>query len=71
MREQVQREAFEKLVSRLKNEGKVRLMIKESDLPAEPAAPAAGGPGGGAPHAGPMGAPHGAMPPKGAGGAGH
>jgi peptidyl-prolyl cis-trans isomerase C len=73
MREQVQREAFEKLVNRLKKDGKVRLMIKESDLPeakAPAAAEPAGAPGAQPPHAGPMGAPHGAMPPA-AAGAGH
>lgn len=51
LREQVQREAFDRLVQRLKKEGKVRLMIKESDL---------GAPGPGA--AGPAGAKEGAKP---------
>jgi peptidyl-prolyl cis-trans isomerase C len=44
MREQVQRDAFDKLVSRLKKEGKVRLLIKEADVASHD--PGAGAPAG-------------------------
>lgn len=63
LRERVQREAFDRLVQRLKKDGRVRLLLKEGDLPAQagppgatgteaPAAPAEGAlraPAGGAP----------------------
>jgi peptidyl-prolyl cis-trans isomerase C len=72
LREQVQREAFDQLVQRLKKEGKVRLLIKEPEaVPPGPGEGAAAGTKEDPTPKGPMGGgatTHGARPPMGGAG---